>query len=1195
MKFNFCLKQRMANLLLLVLFIMLPNMAKASMPADTKVSIDFKSVSVTTVLDAIQKQSGLDFIYTADLAKLWPKVTIRASKKPAKDVIEQVTSLIGCTYSIKGNIVTIHQTVLSGRERKVQGYVRDESGEPLVGVPVCIGESRVCTVTDSEGYYTFSIPVEPIRLKFSYVGMETVYQQIPQGNNDITRNVVMRSDNTLDDVVVTGYSNLRRSDYVGAHQTIKADEIQRGGITSLDQMLQGVVPGMTVMQTTGQVGGGTKIRVRGTSTLLGNQEPLWVVDGVIQRDVVANYNNENYFNYAGDDTDMRQIAANAIAWLNPNDVESITILKDASATAIYGSAAANGVIVVTTKKAPAGGQVSVNYTGELTVGFRPSYGLYDRMNSQQNMTFNRENIAAGMKYESLPLRQGYYGILADFYDKYITADEFQRKYNEMEMANTDWYDLLFRDAISNNHAVSISGGTERITSRASVGYTKTNGEARGNDLKQFTASSNTTIRFNHGIIANALLKGSSRTTDGFAYGVDPFSYAYNTARIFPAYNEDGTYFFLGKQGRTSYATQRDEYNYNILNELEQTGNENRTKTFGAAFDLNIPLLRNLRFKGFASYDYASTTLKSWASDQSYYISSIRGYEYGQFAVNSEQEGKSPLPYGGVLHLEDTNTDNLTFRGDLIYDNLFKNLHRVTLQYGMEIRSAKIRGNYSTTYGYMPQRGETFAAVPKTFIWGSTATDNSLYDDMRNANQIINRENNYLSGYFLGVYNYDDRYVLNISGRIDASNRFGQDKNKKYQPTWAVGAKWRVANEQFMKESTWMNMLDLSASYGYQGNAVEEVSPYLIARTATYDNYLKQYTSSIKSLPYDNLGWEKTNTLNLRVEGAMFDNRLNFDFNYYNKRSDVLSHHDVPYENGQGTSVIGGVKMRNTGYEFIVNFIPVRTKDWTWQVSVNAGSAKNTMERSTIINTLTDYLSGQAVVNKEAYSSLYSYKFIGLDPEDGTPLFDLGKNDDGTDFDGRTQVITTDNPLDYLVKTGKMQPDFNGGFSTSLRYREWTLNAQFSMLLGGSGRIPTLYDYSSHNGIPYPLQNISTRTLERWLSSGDEATTNIPSVPGLGRTVQYVPSDYNIHNPYELYYYSDVNAAKTDMIRCNQLSLTYELPNQLMKRIGAHRMMLRLSLTNPFFIAFDDKWKGIDPETANWPVRRMFSFGANVTF
>ena len=257
-------------------------------------------------------------------------------------------------------------------------------------------------------------------------------------------------------------------------------------------------------------------------------------------------------------------------------------------------------------------------------------------------------------------------------------------------------------------------------------------------------------------------------------------------------------------------------------------------------------------------------------------------------------------------------------------------------------SNKITGNNKQEYGYLKYRGETFATIPYYYVpsYTTSETENDLYEQMRTTNKVINRTNNYVSEYFSGIYSYDNRYVVNFNARLDASNRFGQDPDKKFRPTWSVGVKWRLGSEPFTANWNWLSSFDLSASYGYQGNSVEGVSPYLIASDGGFSNLLKQYTLNIKYLPYNDLGWEKTKSWNFSADLSFVDGRINFLYSWFSKNSNVLSSREVPAENGVLSSYVFGSKMENKGYELTLSVIPVRTQDFTWQLSVNTSRTKN---------------------------------------------------------------------------------------------------------------------------------------------------------------------------------------------------------------------------------------------------------------
>lgn len=1145
-----------------------------------KVNISVKTeTTLNEVLKQIKDQSGVRILYDAGKTRLVSCGQMKVSNMNVAEALEKVLQGTRFEFFYESGVYIVREKALGPPPMlRLYGRVTDENKQPLPGVTVQVKGLTFGAATSAKGEYWLSLPNPPeeFSLVYSFIGMET--QEVKYAGKD-TINVVMKEDvKTLEDVVVTGYMNVNKGSYVGAVTSVNVDEIKVAGVTSIDQMLQGVVPGMTVRMNTGQVGANPKIRVRGTSTLLGNQEPVWVVDGVIQRDPIAMQED-----LSGDIEDMRTIVANAISWLNPNDIETLTVLKDASATAIYGSNAANGVIVITTKRAQSG-KTSVSYNGSLTVGRRPHYGLYDRMNSQERMQLSQEIYGERVSFPSTVLAIGYEGLVAKLNSKEISESEMLEEFRRLERVNTDWFDILFRNSVSHTHSLSVTGGSDKISNRTSINISETKGEAIGNDMANFSVSSNTTVKFTPTFRTNFMLNGSYRTTKGFAYNVSPFDYAYNTSRVIPAYNEDGTYFYHEKTGTVSTVINlKNVYNYNIINERENTGNENNSKKLSATLDLNWDLLPGLQYQGVFSYDLSSSNIKSWATENSFYITQSRGYEAGSVLPNSLEEKASRLPWGGLLYTEETSVRTYTFRNSLLYDRTLNDVHRFTVQLGIEVTSAKTTGVNNKTFGYLKFRGEGFASIPLTYTpVGRPAVNNDLYEDMKVNRKVVNRENNSLSEYFTGIYSYDNRYVLNFNARLDASNRFGQDPDKKFRPTWSAGLKWRVGNEHFAMGWDWIDGLDLSVSYGYQGMAVESVSPYLIATDAGFHNLYKQYGLSIKNLPYDNLGWEKTKSWNFSVDLSFLKGRLNLVANMFKKDSDVLSSRDVPAENGMLNSVIFGSKMENKGYDLTVNVVPVRNKNFTWQFSVNTAVTKNKQSNNDRVNTLDDYFNGTCIVNGEAYSSFYSLEFDGLDPEDGTPLF---KNLD----------LDTDDFMKYLVYSGKDEPDFSGGLSTSLRYKNLRLQANFSMQFGGQGRIPNFYEPSNgQRGLPSPESNASRKLLNRWKNPGDE--TIYPSLPGRGKTDALpLPGSTTYKTPYQMYNLADIRVADTDLIRCTQLSLNYQFGEKVLRAAHVNSLSLGVSVANPFMIVFDKKWEGIDPETGGWPTRRTMSLSLGVAF
>lgn len=1158
----------------------------ANVGAQSKVTIEHQFVTYQELFSQIQKQTGLTVVYSNNELNKDKKIQAGFVQMELEDVLDKVLAGTNLGYEFMDEFVILKVVTKDEKKKtiRVSGKVVDEKNMALPGVTVMVKDLKLGTTTGSDGRYVLTIPeIDNIFLVFSFVGMHT--QEVKYAGQD-SINVVMKDDvEVLEDVVVTGYGNMSKGNYTGAATTMKAEDIMMAGVSSIDQMLQGVVPGMLVQQGTGMVGASPKIRVRGVSSLLGSQEPVWVVDGVIQRDPQP-FNSEDNTKFSVDADDISQLAGNAISWLNPNDIESITVLKDASATAIYGSEAANGVIVITTKKANVG-KVSVAYSGDFSIGQRPRYGLYNQMNSREMMEFSQEMYEDRVSYPSKVLSIGYAGLMQSYLNKEITKKEFDQRYEKMAGTNTDWFDLLFQNSFSHKHSLSLSGGSEKIQNRTSLGYTDETGEANGNKVTLLTAISNTTVNLmNNKLIVNLLLKGTWRKVKGFAYDVDPFSYAYNTSRVIPMYNEDGSLYYHEKWADESSTVinNKTSYLYNIQNELDNTGSENNTKTWGTTLDVKWNILPGLDYQGLVSYSSSSADVKKYATERSFYIASLRGYDYGAYESSAPEFAYTRLPFGGLLETGLTDVSTITVRNALIYDRMFKEIHRLTLQLGIETNSTKTRGTTGKRYGYLKDRGETFIKLPLTYsdlAWEGDLLDNDL---AQGEATVLNKIDNKLSEYVSVVYTYDGRYVLNASARLDASNRFGQDKNKRFAPTCSVGVKWRVATERFAKNLWWLNNLDLIASYGSQGNAVETVSPYLIAKDGGVNEYYNAYLLNISSLPYPDLGWEKTKTYNFGVDAALLDGRLNFTVNYFKKISDVLSSRNIPRENGMENAVVDGGEMTNTGYDFVINVIPVRTKDFTWQLSLNTSVTKNEVNKNQRINTLNDYLEGSAVVDGEAFSTFYSFKYDGLNDENGTPEF------------AYMDVLNGTSPLDYLVKSGKFTPDFSGGLNMMFKYKNWSLYALFNVQWGGHARLPKLYDTDSNYGIPTPEQNVSRDLARRWRKAGDK--TNIPSIPtseayiNLPATASVASTERRL---YDMYNNSDLRVASTDFIRCRSLALSYEFSQKWLSRIAAQRFVIKASMTNPFMWVSDSKWDGLDPETGDWPARRVTSLSLQVMF
>ena len=1086
----------------------------------------------------------------------------------------------------------------------VTGIVVDDLGEPLPGASVVIMSNKKMvkgTSTGIEGEFKMGITLDGgnYELVVSYLGSkDKVIKLTKETVNKLLDIQLVPDDAMLEEVTIVedGYARLPRKDMVGAFTTVKADDIMMPAYQSIDQMLQGKIAGMSVVNTSARVGSSPKITIRGTSTILGNTSPLWVVDGVIQEDALTIDMSSTLTG------DMKELIGNQISWLNPQDIDNITVLKDASATAIYGSKASNGVIVITTKKGTPG-RVSVSYSTNVSVRERPSYEIYDYMNSYERIQFSKEAYEAGVRYQDTPLPQiyTYEGLMAMFNKRMITEEQFSQYLQRLETENTDWFALLTRNSVSQNHNLSVSGGAEKLTYNASVGYQSNKGMEVGNENDQLTTRLSINSHINDKLSVNVQLNGSVRNSYGYA-GVNPYSYAMNTNRAIPAYDDNGEPVYYSKYYGYQYNTELggyNQYSYNVFNELENTYSLNKGTTFNASANISYKILPYLTYQGRANVATNTNNSESFQGEKSSQIETLyRGFPYGTEEAGSEKYNAALMPYGGVLKQANSQSVSYSTSHSLQFSKEFNENHRLTAMAGMEVRSTKGESTGNTVWGYVPERGQKLVSptLPENFQpigsdvsigWGALWT---LYEGAWSKTSTVT---NYMSFYGIVAYSFKNRYVFNMNVRSDASNRFGQDVNKQFDPTWSAGISWKVAQEPFMMEYVpWLDQLNLRASYGIQGNVVNSISPEMIV---TYQGMLQSYNEyylTISSLPNNQLKWERTKSGNLGADIALFGITMNFE--YYWRRSNAIIRQDIAEEYGMSSMPLNGGLITNNGVEFSLNYTPIRTKDFAWTIGMNAGKNWNksqTDDRTAKADELThyDYLNGSSDRPlKKGYplSAFWSYKFTGLDHDRGYPTFENATYDD-VDGDGSVD------PTTFLIYSGQSEPDFSGGFNTRLRWKGFNLGIDFAASLGAKKRLPNPYSTFTYGQMPDIYSNLSKELNDRWKEPGDEKYTNIPAL------YTSIKELYNLNLPngrfdniYSMWAQSDVRVADASFLRCTQISLSYSVPQKVCKKIRLSHIQVSANVNNLFVIASKD-WKGYDPELGYSIQPRIYSIGLSV--
>ncbi len=1099
-----------------------------------------------------------------------------------------------------------NRVVYSARERVTyKGFVYDDMGDPLIGANVLIKGQKTGTATDLNGMFTISLAEGVHELEISYIGMKTTVVKTGKSSNIIE--VHLQADaNMMEEVTIVemGYNRLPRKDMVGSFVTVKADDIMMPAFTSIDQMLQGKIAGMSVTNTSARAGASPKITIRGESTILGNTDPLWVIDGIIQPDPMP-----FDMSLTGSGSSMDELIGNQISWLNPQDVETITVLKDASATAIYGSKASNGVIVVTTKKG-SNERMSVRYSTNFSLRTRPNYGMFNWMNSLERIQFGKEAYDAGVRYQREPLPQiySYEGLMNMYNKRMITDEEFAYHMKYLETGNTDWFDLLMRNSLSQNHTVSLSGGTQKVTYNASLGYSHNSGAEKGDDNSRFNARLNVSTQITDKLRLNLNLNSSMSSADGYGIGVNPQSYAQNTARSVPAFNQDGSLAYYQSYYAYRY-NERDDNSlisgYNILNEMANSYSSNEGRQFNATLDLDWEIIKGLNYQLVGSLVSTYNDSESFAGEKGSYIErNYRGYPYGTEKVGSELYNAAMLPHGGQLNTMNSSSVTYNMQHKLVFSKTFNENHRLNAMAGFEITSTDYKDVMNSVWGYIPERGEMLVTPnhPSEIIpvgtsqaikWG--ALDN-IYDG--GAWNKSSMTSNMVSYFVTLAYSLKNRYVFNANMRSDASNRFGQDVRKRFDPTFSFGLSWRMGEENFIKDNIdWLNQLNLRATYGIQGNVVNSVSPDLIASYQPLHPDYKEFYLTISSLPNPFLKWERTRTWNLGLDLRLFNN-ISMNVEYYGKRSNVILAEEIAQEYGMEKMRLNGGRILNHGIEFSMDLTLLQRKDYTLTMGFNAAKNWNKSETDEVTAkaddlTKYDYIAGRSDrVLKNGYplSGFWSYSFAGLDPNNGYPLFN------GLDVDEYDKDV---DPTTFLVFSGQKNPYFTGGFNFRFRYKNLSLSSSFAVSLGAKKRLPDPYANFGGGKLPDPDKNLSKDLLDRWQQPGDELHTDIPAL----YTSVTMSGDeaYNLYTPdggivsrYEMWANSDARVADASFLRCTQISLAWSMPKKWCNKVGATSLSINGNMNNPFVIA-SSRWKGFDPEMGDRTMPKVFSLGLSVGF
>ena len=946
--------------------------------------------------------------------------------------------------------------LVTAQTQKATGVViSEEDGQPVVGASVLAKGTTVGVITDLNGKFTLSgIPSSAKTLQISYIGMQTAEVAIAPNIK-----VILKTDSkTLDEVMIVAYGTAKKSSFTGSASTIQADKIVSGSRESFDKALSGKMAGVRTASATGDPGSMGEINIRGVGSISGSKTPLYVIDGVVTK-------SDDDMNYYGK-------TQSVLSTLNPDDIESMTVLKDAAAASLYGSRAANGVVIITTKKGKEG-KSTVTYSGE--VGWnKMAVNQFKMMKSSDLIDYTREGLANYyMVYEGIPTKEEALQEVTD-------ADMAGFLHNPDGSIDTNWKNEIYRTAITQNHQVSINGGTQNTQFYAGVGYNKSEGIVLGSDFERISGRLNVNHKVNKWLEVSLKEMVTATTQNGFRDQGDqgqglgtssPLGVLFAMDPTSPVKNTDGSYNENAAWGQASnphlmLGGKDSKYSLEWI----------QSKMFRSLTnaDVNIRFCDKLNFKTIFGYDYIDN----------------KHFEYWD---RNSVNGASVAGMGSRYSFESrVATSSSTLR----YSDTFKDMHNLDLMAGFEVENrdllqiVTVAKNYSSHYPEL-SNGQPDQASSATFGAGM------------------------MSYFASGNYNYDNKYYLSASFRRDGSSRLSEDN--RWASFWSVSGAWRLSKESFMEDMPLFTDFKIKASFGTNGNLPGSYYGYMDLFTGSgYGNNPAIYWSSISN---DKLSWEKSKNFNVGFEWNMYD-RVNLSIEYYNKKTTDLLF-KVP------TSLVTGFEnrwenlgsLKNDGVELEVNSKNIMNKNFTWTTNFNMTYQRSLVDKLPESKDI-EYGDGEMYLHREGESmyTFYLPEWKGVNAETGLGEFWLDPND-------HSKGVTNYYSEAGKGVVGKALPDVLGGLTNTFTYKDFDLSFLITYQFGGD-----MFDYpgyfSHHDGVRLGSTNLDADVAGNfWKNPGDKVDNPMP-IYG---------------NPYRWDRFSSRTIKSTDNIRLRELTFGYTLP------------------------------------------------------
>ncbi len=1092
------------------------------------ISLDMKDVSIKTVLKEIQRTTDYKFVFNDSQVDVSRIISVKLSNLTIQKAMDEVLVKNGISYKIVEK-----QIILAPREFKndtkdkapqnlqVKGIVKDVTGQPIPGVFVFVKDNNLKTAfSDTEGRFFINAGNNDI-LCFSFLGMKSQEIHI---NGRTTINVLMEEDVVLlENVVVTGYQTIEKGRATGSFEMVSSNDLSKTIVSNnFVDKLEGIVPGLSINSD-------GEMLIRGQATIYAETKPLVVVDGFPME-----YGTEN---------------------INPNDIESISVLKDAASAAIWGVRAANGVVVITTKRGAKNQKTKVSYTGNVKLGSKFDLSSMGYLNSAQTVDFEREKFANyPTSISTISADQPYSYSEAAYIEYRYQNGQISENERESLFTKLGSYDNLddisknfYRNSLFQTHNIVVSGGTDNITNYLSINYENNLADLIGNERNRFGAQLNSTFDISKRV----------RLTTSFRanYSVEN-NYTGTPSQMLPyvkLLDENGNY--VNEYNSVSQLMKDDleskgygDWSYNRLKDRSMTDNKTNSYNVSTSAQLDIDIVKGLKFTTSGVYIIDHSDQSVLHSKDSYYTRDL----YNQFTGYNSGILTFYLPDGAIKDTYNSNSSSFTFRNVLNY-NFEADRFSMSLMGGCEMFALRTRTQSDTYYGYDPQ-GMTYDTTMNMYdlvnvgVVGYSSLGISSVQRLTYAPKHTDVENRYFSSFFTGTFSYDKRYTLFGSVRYDKTNLYGRSAKYRDQPTWSVGGKWNISDEKFFKSET-VNQLSFKASYGLSGNVDKSTSPYLIASNSR-DIYLGLPVLIINNPANPELAWEKVYSFNAGLEIALFKNRLNLSVDYYSRNTkDALGNMVIDPTTGWTSALRNSASLTNKGVDWSISGSPVSGNNWNWISSLTF---------SYNYNEVTEVNAGE-----ETLSMATSHNPLLGKPVDYVFAF---KNDKLSntgqlqiiDADGETHPVSDINTftVEDLQFIGRLSPTYFGAWTNSVSFNGFQFDMLITYKFGNKMKIPSMV-HTAFQTRPYKTVD------ERWRNPGDEETTWVPATDYMGLGTNYtnmIAHEKTIQNG--------------SVVRLKSISLSYDF-KRIIKSDAFSGLNLKLAVENCCFWAANSY--GLDPD------------------